>query len=37
MGAYLLNHDRIFDTGNDLHRAAAGRAGLDVDVEGNRP
>jgi len=37
MGEYFLNHDRIFDAGNDLDRAAAGRAGLDVDVEGNRP
>lgn len=30
----LLDHYRIFNTGNHLHGAAAGTAGLDVDVEG---
>ncbi|MCW4330645.1 MAG: hypothetical protein N0C89_10465 [Candidatus Thiodiazotropha endolucinida] len=29
----LLDHYRIFNTGNHLHGAAAGTAGLDVDVD----
>ncbi len=28
-----LDHHRIFDARNDAHRAAAGRAGLNVDAE----
>lgn len=30
----LLDHYRIINTGNHLHGAATGTAGLDVDVEG---
>jgi hypothetical protein len=33
VGQNLLNHQRIFDAGDDLDVVAAGLAGLDVDVE----
>jgi hypothetical protein len=32
MGEYLLDHDRVFNTGNDPDRAAAVTTGFDVDV-----
>jgi hypothetical protein len=33
MGQYLLDHHRVLNAGNHLHRATAFTAGLDVDVE----
>jgi hypothetical protein len=33
VGEDLLDYDRVFDTGNDPHCPATGRAGLDVDTE----
>jgi len=33
VGEDLLDHHRILDAGDDAHRPAAGRAGLDVDLE----
>ncbi|WP_296756864.1 hypothetical protein, partial [Thioalkalivibrio sp.] len=38
----LLNDNRILDTGDDAHRCAAGRVGLDIETEdppvaGSRP
>lgn len=29
----LLDHDRIFDAGDNFRGAAAGTAGLDIDIE----
>ena len=33
VGQDLLNHLRVFDAGGDLDAAAAGLAGLEVDIE----
>jgi hypothetical protein len=33
MGEYFFDHCRILDAGNDLHGAATGLAGFDIDAE----
>jgi hypothetical protein len=32
VGQYLLDHHRVLNAGNHLHRATAFTAGLDVDI-----